>query len=298
MAIIKRMKLGEMLLEGGILNDAQLQLALEEQLKTHKRLGEILVDMRMVDQDVLIDFLSKQLKIPRIALPEVEIEPSALDQLPAEFCRKNLVCPIAIENNKYKIALADPMNIFLIDEIEHRTGMKVVPNLEAAQIIRSTLEKVYSGGGNLDDVAHELKGQESSGSDEDGAIDLKQIEGPIVALAHQIIEKALQEKASDIHIEPGEKSLRVRYRVDGVLTDLLKIPPSIQRFSSELVSRFKLMANMDISERRLPQDGRIRVTHGDRSLDLRVNTMPVSKGEKVCMRILDAASTKLSLKDR
>ena len=296
--IIKRMKLGELLLESKKISPEQLQRALDEQLKTHKRLGEVLCDLGIVDQETLVNFLSDQLKIPRMDLRGADIDKTALESLPAEYCKKNLVCPVKLEGNKLHLCISDPMNIFLIDEIEHRTGKKVQTFLESPSVIKITLEKLLSDdGGRLEMAAAELGEKQSTGHDDSASVDLEKSEGPIVALAHQMIEKAMSEKASDIHVEPGEKSLRVRYRVDGVLVELLKIPTSLQHFANELVSRIKLMANMDISEHRIPQDGRIRVTHNDRTLDIRVNTMPVAKGEKVCMRLLDSSSTKLGLKD-
>lgn len=297
--IVKRMKLGEMLLEANLISQDQLKQALEEQMKSRKRLGEILIDLKVIDVDVLVDFLSKQLDIPRVNLREVEIEKSAMELLASDFCKNNLVCPVAVVDGRLRLALSDPLNIFLIDEIEHRAGMKVIPMLENPANIKSTLDKVYAGDtSKLEMLSQELDEGDAVGSgEESSSIDLQKIEGPIVALAHQLLEKAIAEKASDIHVEPGERTLRVRFRVDGVLVELLKIPQSLQKFSSELVSRLKLMANMDISERRLPQDGRIRVTQSDRSVDMRVNTMPVAKGEKVCIRLLDASATKLEMKD-
>ncbi|MBI4861195.1 MAG: type II/IV secretion system protein [Candidatus Riflebacteria bacterium] len=297
--IIKRMKLGEMLLEAKKITKEQLQQALDEQLKTHKRLGEVLVEMGFVDQDTLVNFLADQLKIPRMSLVGTEVEKAALELLPPEYCKKNLVCPFKIDGNKLHLCISDPMNIFLVDEIEHRTGKKVQTFLEAPAVIKNTLDKLHSGDeSRLALAAEQLDDKEAmAGLDETATVDLQKIEGPIVSLAHQVIEKAITEKASDIHVEPGEKSLRVRFRVDGVLQELLKIPPSLQKFANELTSRLKLMANMDISEKRIPQDGRIRVAHGEKNIDIRVNTMPVAKGEKVCMRLLDSSSTKLDLKD-
>ncbi len=290
--MIRRERIGDILIRAGKITEDQLNKALEEQPKTHKRVGDVLVDLGFIGEDELSDILSAQLKIPRIHLVENEPAKEAIAVLPFEFLTKNLVCPVRVHEGRLDLAVADPLNIFLVDEIEHKTGLKVKTFIDTASAIKKALEASQPKDAKMmERVALDLASQESSndGDDSGKAIDLDKIEGPIVALAHQVIEKAIQEGASDIHVEPSEMSLRVRFRIDGVLQELIKIPPSIMRFQGELISRLKLMANMDISEKRLPQDGRIRVTAGERTVDMRVNSLPVAKGEKICIRLLGSA---------
>lgn len=297
--MIRRERIGEILLKAGKISEDQLEKALEEQARTHKRVGDLLVELEFVDEDDLANTLASQLKMGRVNLDEITPENDSMELLPYEFLTKNLVCPIKTQNGRLELAVADPLNIFLIDEIEHKTGLKVKTFIDSPSNIRSALERSsQKDSQSLDKVAMDLSQREGGGGDEEStAIDLEKIEGPIVALAHQIIEKAITEKASDIHIEPSEAALRIRYRVDGVLQELIKIPPTIMKFHGELISRMKLMANMDITEKRIPQDGRIKVSKGDRTLDLRVNSLPVARGEKICIRVLDSSSTRMDLRD-
>ncbi|MBI4866251.1 MAG: Flp pilus assembly complex ATPase component TadA [Candidatus Wallbacteria bacterium] len=298
--MIRRERVGDILIRAGKITEEQLNRALEEQPKTHKRVGDVLVDLGFIKEEELADTLASQLKIPRVHLAESTPVREAVDMLPFEFLMKNQVCPVKVTDGRLELAVCDPLNIFLVDDIEHKTGLKVKTFIETPSAIKKALEEAHPKDAKMmERVALDLAGQEASGGDDDTgkAIDLDKIEGPIVALAHQIIEKGISEKASDIHVEPSEQSLRVRFRIDGVLQEIIKIPPSIMKFQGELISRLKLMANMDISEKRLPQDGRIKVTAGERVVDLRVNSLPVAKGEKICIRILGSSGGAKTLAD-
>ncbi len=298
--MIRRERVGDILIRAGKITEEQLAHALEEQPKTHKRVGDVLVDLGFIAEDELADTLSAQLKIPRVRLEEHDPSREALDLLPIEFLQKNMVCPVKVADGRLELAVCDPLNIFLIDEIEHKTGLKVKTFIDSGSMIRRALEQANPNDEKvMERVALDLANEEAGETDDAmQAVDLQKVEGPIMALAHQIIEKGIAEKASDIHVEPAEASLRVRFRIDGVLQELIKIPPSIMKFQGELISRLKLMANIDISEKRLPQDGRIKVSLGNKKIDLRVNSLPVAKGEKICIRILGGGSgTKQTLED-
>jgi len=287
--IIKRMKLGEMLIEARKIKPEELRHALELQLKTHRRLGEVLVELGYIDQETLVSFLSDQLQIPRIDLSDTEIEKGALEQLPQDYCTKNLVCPYRLEGNKLHVCIADPMNIFLIDEIEHRTGRKVQTYLETPGAIRSVLDRCYRGSEPHPVPTVECPDDKDTSPHVDvSGVGPRKIESSMTALARQLIARGLTANASSIHVEPGEHGLRVRYRVDGVLRELLEVPQPVLKSASDLTDQLKLMAGMDPETTGAFQDGTIRVTRGDEALDAHVSIMPVATGERICIRFCAA----------
>ncbi len=290
--------LGQLLLWNKIITQEQLEEALEEQKRTNKKLGTILIEKGFVSEDVLNEFLSKQYGIKSVNLSEIEIPKEAIEKVPAQIAKKYTLIPIGIKNNKIEVAISDPTNIFALDEVRFVTGMNVVPYLSNEAAIIRAIDKYYGTSKELDTIVNSLSELASNVSvlseEEESLEDLeeKSSEEPIIKLANSILSKAVQSGASDIHLEPYENDFRIRYRVDGKLTEFMKLSKTI---APPLTSRFKIMAKLNIAEKRLPQDGRIRIRTGGKDIDLRVSTLPTIYGEKTVMRILDRSSIKVEL---
>ncbi len=292
--------LGQLLLWNKIINQKQLDEALEEQKKTKKKLGTILIEKGFVDEKTLNDFLSKQYGVDTVDLNSIEIPKDVIKKVPAQIARKYVLIPVAIEDGKLKIAISDPTNIFALDEVRFVTGMNVVPLFANEKSILRAIDKYYGTSTELEELADSLEEYSKDVdvlNDEESEIDVDQLEKsaeeePIVKLANTILSKAVQSGVSDIHIETFEEELRIRYRIDGKLKTVMTFSKSM---SPKLVSRFKIMAKLNIAEKRLPQDGRIRIRSGGKDIDLRVSTLPTVYGEKVVMRVLDRSSVRVEL---
>ncbi|MDO9508234.1 MAG: ATPase, T2SS/T4P/T4SS family [Thermovirgaceae bacterium] len=287
-------KLGDLLVQTGNLTEGDLHSVLAEQKSSKKRLGEILVEKKLLTERQLAEVLSRQLKIPLISLARYRPMGEALRLIPESVARRLEVVPLAIlDNNRLMIAMADPLNILSVDEIRILTGMDVEVGIATPTEIFRDLDKFYQVQGSLDDAMVEVV--ETSG----GAVDLDREgktasadDAPVVKLVNSIMEQAVREMASDIHIEPFEKVTRVRYRVDGSLFDAIDFP---RKLHPAVSSRIKIMANIDISEKRRPQDGRIMIKALNRNIDLRVSTLPTIYGEKVVLRLLDQTNAMVGL---
>ncbi len=293
--------LGQLLLWNKIITQDQLEEALKEQKKTNKRLGTILIEKGFVAEDVLNEFLSKQYGVKAVNLSEIDIPKEAIEKVPAQIAKKYTLIPIGIKGNKIEVAIADPTNIFALDEVRFVTGMNVIPYLSNESAILKAIEKYYGTSKELDTIMDSLAEMASSVSvlsdeEEESIEDLeeKSAEEPIIKLANTILSKAVEMGASDIHLEPYENDFRIRYRIDGKLNEFMKLSKSI---APPLTSRFKIMAKLNIAEKRLPQDGRIRIRSGGKDIDLRVSTLPTVFGEKTVMRILDRSSVRVNLEE-
>jgi type IV pilus assembly protein PilB len=295
-----RKLLGEILVDRELITEQHVEEALERQQESMLRIGEELVKMGAVTEADVVSALSEQLSVPIMRLDEIEeFAMDIVESLTYKYCEESKIIPAVFnqDENLLSVVHNDPLNIFIVDDIEHKTGFKVKFFVDSAEAINRALKKISALDTSLmDAVASGMESMEVVDRTGDDALDLNEIEGPIVTLVNKIISTGVTEGASDIHVEPSKKKLRIRYRKSGVLCELLQIPEVIHKFQPELISRLKLMANMDISERRLPQDGRIKVAISKgKTLDLRVNTLPVQGGEKVCMRILDSSGLSLGL---
>ncbi len=294
--------LGQLLLWNNIITQEQLEEALKEQKKTNKKLGSILIEKGFVKEDVLNDFLSKQYGVEPINLSKVTIQKEAVEKIPAQLAKKYTLIPIAIKGNKLEIAISDPTNILAFDDLRFITGLNVQPYLSNESSIIKAIDKYYGASKELDTIIDSLNEYETTLdiiSDEEIEESIKNLEEesseePIIKLANTILLKSIKSQASDIHLEPYENDLRVRYRVDGKLMEFMKLSKSI---APAITSRFKIMAKLNIAEKRLPQDGRIRIKTGGKDIDLRVSTLPTVYGEKTVMRILDRSSVKVNLND-
>lgn len=292
----KTKKLGELLVEKGLLTEEQCHSALDVQKKTGKRLGQAVIDLGYVKEEDLLQILSRQMAIPHIWLRKGLIDPKIVDVIPGEKARLYKIIPMFRIKDTLIVATSDPQAIFVLDDIEKMTGLNVQPVLTRSADIEKAITEYYKGDIGIGDY-NSASGDGTRQADMQRSRDFQKIEdmeegSPIINLVNTIILRAIKDKASDIHIEPDKAKLRIRYRVDGILyevmTQKMELYPAI-------VSRMKVMANLDIAERRLPQDGRIQVMVEERSVDLRFSSMPGILGEKIVLRILDKKNVILEL---
>ena len=283
----ERKRLGDMLLEAGKISLAQLNRALETQRKTKRRLGEVLIDQGLLTEDEIADVLAQQLSLERIDLEKTFVEQDIARSIPKEVALKYTAIPIYMRDDKLVVAMSDPLNMFAIDDICFITQKKIQPAVATKKQIQKAIE-IYYTKQDTDQAIEELKREftdftEGSQKTEMDLTDDVQA-APAVRLTNSIINQAIATNASDIHIEPFENYVAVRYRVDGVLFESNRIPQSLY---SAVSTRIKIMAGMNIAEKRLPQDGRIELETKGRSYDFRVSSLPTVFGEKIVIRVLD-----------
>lgn len=293
----KTKRLGEILVEKGLITEEQCRQALDLQKKTGKRLGQIIIDLGIIKEDELLQVLSKQMALPHIWLRKGLIDPKIVDTIPGEKARRYKIMPMFKIKNNLILATSDPQAIFVLDEIEEMTGLSVQPVLTRSSDIEKAIEEYYGGKVEIPDYIGSFDEEAIHLVESQTQYDFQKIEemaegSPIINLVNLILLRAIRDKASDIHIEPDKKKLRVRYRVDGILYEVMTQKIDLH---PALVSRLKVMANLDIAERRMPQDGRIQVMMEGRAVDLRFSSMPGILGEKVVLRILDKKNAILDL---
>jgi type IV pilus assembly protein PilB len=291
-------RLGDMLVKAALITREQLNQALQQQQTAGGRIGTNLVKLGFISEDDITSFLSRQYGVPSINLSHFDIDGTVIKLIPSEIAQKHQVIPINRTGNILTVAMADPSNIFAIDDVKFMTGFKVEPVVAAETSIKNAINKYYDSAGLVEDIMKNFDDQnvEALKDDEDGinAAELGKAaeDAPVVKLVNLILTDAIKKSASDIHIEPYEKSFRVRYRIDGVLYDVMQPP---LRLKAAITSRIKIMAQLDIAERRLPQDGRIKIKMGGREMDYRVSTLPTLFGEKVVLRLLDKGNLQLDM---
>ena len=291
-------RLGELLVRNKLIDEKQLAKALEEQKASGGRLGASLTKLGFLKEEDLAAFLSRQYGVPSINLNEFEIDENVIKLIPAEVVQKYQLIPVNRAGSTLIVAMADPSNIFAIDDIKFMTGYNVEVVVTSEGSIKTAIDKYYDQTASFDDVMGDLDDIDLEVIDEDDEIDSGELakaseDAPVVKLVNLILTDAIKKKASDIHIEPYEKSFRVRYRIDGVLHEVMKPP---MKLKNALTSRVKIMSEMDISERRLPQDGRIKIKlPGGKDMDYRVNCLPTLFGEKICLRLLDKSNLQLDM---
>jgi type IV pilus assembly protein PilB len=277
----------------------QLQQAQDEAKRTGKRLGATLARLGFVKDSDLTQFVARQYSLPAINLGEIEISPDVLKLIPKEICEKHQVIPVKRNGSSLIVAMADPSNIYAIDELKFLTQYNIDPVVASEGSIESSLSRYYDKGPDLDQMIGEFDVENvdfSAVVDENvNVVDLENQAGeaPVVKLCNAILLSAIKKKASDIHVEPYEKSLRVRFRIDGILQEEMRPPLKLR---NAITSRLKIMASLDIAERRLPQDGRIKLKIGNnREMDFRVSVLPTLFGEKIVMRLLDKTNLQLDM---
>jgi type IV pilus assembly protein PilB len=291
-------RLGELLVRNKLIDEQQLVKALEEQRSGGGRLGASLVKLGFLKEEDLAAFLSRQYGVPSINLGEFDIDPQVSKLISAEVVKKYQLIPISRAGSTLIVAMSDPSNIFAIDDLKFMTGYNVEVVVATEANIKAAIDRCYDQSASFDDVIGSFEDIDLELVDDDEQVDLSALEkasedAPVVKLVNLILTDAIRKRASDIHVEPYEKSFRVRYRIDGVLHEVMKPP---MKMKNAIISRIKIMAEMDISERRLPQDGRIKIKlPGGKDMDYRVNCLPTLFGEKVVLRLLDKSSLQLDM---
>ncbi len=280
MAEKKRKPLGERLIELGVVSRDQLELALREQKRTGVLLGEVLNKLGFASEDIISSALATQAGVEHISLENYHIDEEVLKLVPESFARKNKLIPFSREGDVLRLAMANTFDVVAIDELQRMTGSFVEVISATETDISSAIEKYYSLQGRSENIFEEIiKLAESETFDEDTAT-----QAPIIRLIDQLIGKAIKDEATDLHLEPEENLMRTRFRIDGVLHQGISLPKKIQ---GPATARIKIMADLNISEKRLPQDGRIKFKIGKKDIDLRVSTFPTVFGENIVLRILD-----------
>ncbi len=293
-------RLGDLLVRSNLITKEQLQNALEEQKESggHLRLGSILIKNGFISENELIAFLSKQYSVPSINLSEYEVDPAVSKLIPTEVVQKYQTIPVNRSGSTLIIAMSDPSNIFAIDDIKFMTGYNVEVVVASDAGIKAAIDRYYDQSASLADMMSDLDMEDLEVVGEEEQVDISSLEratedAPVVKLVNLILTDAIKKKASDIHVEPYERSFRVRYRIDGVLYEVMKPPIKLK---NAIISRLKIMAELDIAERRLPQDGRIKIKlGGGKDMDYRVSVLPTLFGEKVVLRLLDKSSLQLDM---
>lgn len=291
MSIRIKKRLGDMLVEEGKISMQQLEQALRRQRAQGKRLGELLIDEGLVAEEEIIAVLEKQLGIKRIKLDDINIDRKAIKSIPETLAVKHNLIPIGFSANKILIAMWDPLNIFAIDDIRIASGFEVQSYIATKKEIISTIERYYSDQ-QVQKAAEELSKEKLEDAKqnelEDDQIEFNDVKNaPVVKMVDYLIKNAVEARASDIHIEPFEKYVKIRYRIDGELQEISRLS---KETLAALVTRIKILSNLNIAERRIPQDGRILTKVGEKDIDLRVSILPTVYGEKAVIRVLNRDS--------
>ena len=286
-------RLGDLLVSSGVISQEQLGQALARQKETKKRLGEELIDDGIITEQQLIDTLRLQLGIEFVDLSTVEPDPQLVDVLPRNIAKKYGVTPVRLHGNTLYLAMSDPLNFMAQEEVRVATHRRVVPMITTADGIERANASLYGGEGAqraIQDMRREAPATQQE-STADAVVELNETAAPTVRLVNSIIERAAAENASDIHLDPCADCIRVRMRVDGVMCPVMTVPSDLY---ASVLARLKIMGGMDVTERRVPQDGRAGVRLRNRSFDLRMSTLPTIYGEKCVIRVLDKNSAFLS----
>src|SRR3989338_1307095 len=285
------LRIGQLLIEEGIVSPEDIEKALREQKKSGKFLCTVLIEMGLVQEDSILPILAKQMSLSFVKIKSLHIEPQVISKVPSKFAIHYKLMPVKLENNTITIAVTDPLDVHTLDDLRLLLGIEVKAILAGEKDILEAIREYYGvGAETLEQIASENKtAEEQAGFEKNEDIETLAEDASIIKFVNQLFSQAVSERASDIHIEPYEDELKVRIRVDGILYDT-PIPPTIKHFQLAIVSRIKIMASLNIAERRLPQDGRIKVKLQNRDIDLRVSTIPTSFGESVQIRLLSSLS--------
>ncbi len=293
-------RLGEILVKNNLISRDQLEKALEEQKLSgdQARLGSILIKQNLISELNLTSFLSKQYGVPSVNLADYEIDAAVIKVIPAEVVQKYQLVPVNRAGATLIVAVSDPSNLLAIEDIKFMTGYNVEMVVASERDIKAAIDKHYDQSASLADVMGDLDVEDFEIVGDDDEVDVNSLErateeAPVVKMVNAILQDAIRKKASDIHVEPYEKLFRVRYRIDGILYEVMKPPLKLK---NAITSRIKIMAELDIAERRLPQDGRIKIKlGGGKDMDFRVSCLPTLFGEKIVMRLLDKGNLQTDL---
>lgn len=289
--VVRKRRLGEILIDSGAINQKQLEHALNEQKSSGKRLGETLVTLGYLTEKQILSTLEQQLGIKYVNLSEEKIEREAIAAVPLFLAERYNVVPVRKEDTRLYLAMSDPTNFYAIDDVRMVSGLEVWPLLAETKDISLAINNNYGVQGRVESAVSKLK-EDDAGKTSVQDVEDKIDNAPIISIVNSLIQQAVRDRASDIHIEPQEDNLRVRFRVDGVMREIISFPKNTH---APILSRIKIMGDMDIAEKRLPQDGRINIQEKGRQIDIRVSTLPTILGEKVVMRILDKSAMTIAL---
>ena len=293
-------RLGDILVKNNLITNEQLSRALEEQKLSGNqlRIGSILVSQKHLTEEQLTSFLSKQYSVPSVNLSDFDIDPTVIKIIPPDVAQKYQLIPVNRAGATLIIAVSDPSNLFAIEDIKFMTGFNIEIVVASERDIKTSIDKYYDQSSSLADVMNDLDVEDLEIVGDEEQVDLGSLEratedAPVVKMVNAILQDAIKKKASDIHVEPYEKLFRVRYRIDGVLYEVMKPPLKLK---NAITSRIKIMAELDIAERRLPQDGRIKIKlGGGKDMDFRVSCLPTLFGEKIVLRLLDKGNLQTDL---
>jgi type IV pilus assembly protein PilB len=291
-------RIGDLLVREGLITREQLARALEEQRQSGTRVGYNLIKLGFIEENELTKMLARQYKMPAIDLSRFEVDPKIARMIPTELAVKNLVIPLKRDGRTLTIAMADPTNLGVLEDLKFITRYDIFPVIAGEFTLRNVIEKIYGTQDEqrleklMNEIEVESEVEVIEEKDDDGATAAEIDDAPVVKLINAILTDAVKRGASDIHFECFEHELRVRYRIDGALMEVMKPP---MKLKAALISRFKIMAQLNIAERRVPQDGRIKLKVGNKVIDYRVSTLPTLFGEKVVLRILDKGNLTLDL---
>ncbi|MEN0128147.1 MAG: ATPase, T2SS/T4P/T4SS family [Brevundimonas sp.] len=287
-------QLGEILLEEGLVSEAQLLAALDETMTSGASLGRTLVEIGILTEGQLVQALAAQVGMDYVDLDEFPVDRLAVAMVPAAICRKYSVLPIALEGGALVLATADPGNVVAVDDVRSVAGLQVVSVIATHDNLVRAIDRYVRADDEMENLSSAFEDVVDNEPDLSKMAEVGDDDAPIVRFVNLLVTQAITDRASDIHIEPAEHDLRVRYRIDGVLHETQRAPKQI---TGGVISRVKIMSDIDIAERRKPQDGRMSVNHNGRKIDLRVATLPTVWGEKIVMRILDNSTASLDLRD-
>jgi len=290
------MSITQILLEKGLLTPEQLIDAVNLQRAEGLRLDRAIVQLGFLSERQMLQLMAEQLQLPLVDLSEVTIDADILRALPAKIVYRKRLVPISRSNGRLNVATSDAFDLYAFDDLRLTTGLDIQPVLAPRDDIEKIIKSHYGLGGDTLDEMVGADGPESPGASVEGGEDLLEMaqEASVIKLVNEIILEAVNERASDIHIEPYEHTMSIRYRIDGVLQEA-SVPPQMHRFQAAIISRIKILANLNIAERRIPQDGRIKFQVGGRQIDVRVSIIPMLFGEGVVMRLLDKANVLFTL---
>ncbi|MBN1885797.1 MAG: type IV-A pilus assembly ATPase PilB [Candidatus Krumholzibacteriota bacterium] len=283
------------LLDSSLISKDQLELAVSEQGRSGGSLGYNLVKTGAISEQAFSEFLSQLYQVPAVDLDDLQPADHSVELIPSEVATKFQVVPVSREGRILTVAMANPDNIFAIDDIKFITGLEVRPVVATETAIKRAIDRFYDSADSLAEVMRDMEEDFEIVEDVDddlGLAEAQNEDAPVVKLVNTLISDAVNKGASDIHIEPFEKQLRVRFRIDGMLHEMMSPPIKMK---GAMISRLKIMAELDIAEKRVPQDGRIKIRIGSKQIDLRVSTLPTIFGEKVVMRILDKSNLEIDL---
>ncbi|MBR5926039.1 MAG: Flp pilus assembly complex ATPase component TadA, partial [Firmicutes bacterium] len=291
-------RLGDLLIAAGVINEEQLKQGLAIQKETKERLGEALISHNIISEDELIEALQMQLGIEFVDLSKTDIPTELAQMLSKNIAKQYNVVPVRVHKDEIYLAMSDPMNFYAIEEVKKAVHKKVIPMVATAAGVERAIQVLYGNEGAakaIEEMRRDSRNTEDISVPDTAFVSNQLDDGassaPTIRLVNSIIERAINERASDIHLEPRESNLHVRMRIDGIMQEILTVPKDLQ---ASVIARWKIMSGLDIAERRIPQDGRFNVRIKEKDIDLRVSTLPTVYGEKIVARLLDKSGGKLS----